>query len=88
MNSTKPAKPAKPVTKAKTTRKSAAAKSVVAEVEAPVVVKQAYGTSRPVMSLPPPTGQPPKAPGKSARVPDVAAQRHATLVKREVVKAE
>ena len=83
MNSTKLAKPA---TKAKTTRKSATAKSVVAEVEAPVAVKQAHGTSRPVMSLPPPTGQPPKAPGKSARIPDTAAPRYATLVKRDAVK--
>lgn len=85
VNSTKPAKPA---AKAKTPRKTAAAKSVVAEVEAPVAVKQAHGTSRPVMSLPPPTGQPPKAPGKAARVPDVAAPRYGSLVKRDVVKAE
>ena len=85
VNSTKPAKPA---AKAKTPRKTAAAKSVVAEVEAPAAVKQAHGTSRPVMSLPPPTGQPPKAPGRTARVPDVAAPRYGSLVKREVVKAE
>ena len=85
MNSTKPAKPA---AKAKTPRKTAAEKSAVAEVEAPVAVKQAHGTSRPVMSLPPPTGQPPKAPGKAARVPDVAAARYGTLVKRDVAKAE
>ena len=85
----KSTKPAKPVTKAKATRKSTAAdnaKSAAAEVEAPVVVKQAHGTSRPVMSLPPPTGQPPKVSGKNARVADTAAPRYATLVKRDVAK--
>ena len=85
MNSTKTAKPA---AKPKTTRKTAAdkGKTAAAEVEAPVAVKQAHGTSRPVMSLPPPTGQPPKVPGKNARVADTAAPRYATLVKRDAVK--
>ena len=64
--------PVKPATKAKATKKSAA-DNVAAEVVAPVTVKQAHGTSRPEMSLPPPTGQPPRPPGKSARVPDTAA---------------
>lgn len=80
----------KPAPKVKATRKSAAtgtAKTAAAEVVAPVVVKQAHGTSRPVMSLPPPTGQPPKPAGKHARIPDTAAPRHATLVKRDSVKA-
>ena len=83
-------KPDKPAPKVKATRKSAAtgtAKTAAAEVVAPVVVKQAHGTSRPVMSLPPPTGQPPKPAGKNARIPDTAAPRHATLVKRDTVKA-
>ena len=80
-------KPAKPAPKAKATRKSAAAdKAVAAEVVVPVVVKQAHGTSRPVMSLPPPTGQPPKVSGKSARLADTAVPRFATLVKRDVAK--
>ena len=85
MNSTKTAKPA---AKPKATRKTAAdkGKTAAAEVEAPVAVKQAHGTSRPVMSLPPPTGQPPKVPGKNARVADTAAPRYATLVKRDAVK--
>ena len=81
----KSVKPVKPATKAKATKKSAA-DNVAAEVVAPVTVKQAHGTSRPVMSLPPPTGQPPRPPGKSARVPDAAAPRYATLVKRDTVK--
>jgi hypothetical protein len=82
-------KPEKPATKAKATRKSAAdkTKAAVAVVEAPPAVKQAHGTSRPVMSLPPPTGQPPKVSSKSARVADTAAPRFATLVKRDTVKA-
>ena len=87
----KSTKPAKPVTKAKATRKSTAAdkpKNVAAEVPAPEAIKHAHGTSRPVMSLPPPTGQPPKSPGKSARIPDTPAPRYATLVKRDAVKAE
>ena len=82
-------KPAKPAPKEKATRKSAtSAKSKIAaaEVEAPPAVKQAHGTSRPVMSLPPPTGQPPKVSGKHARVPDSAAPRYATLVKRDAGK--
>ena len=87
MNSTKTAKPA---AKPKATRKTAADKgktaAAAAAVEAPVAVKQAHGTSRPVMSLPPPTGQPPKVPGKNARVADTAAPRYATLVKRDAVK--
>jgi hypothetical protein len=85
VNSTKPAKPA---AKAKATRKSAVDKAAAAVVEAPVAVKQAHGSSRPVMSLPPPTGQPPKAAGKNARVADAAAPRYATLVKRDVANAE
>ena len=81
-------KPEKPEAKAKAPRKNAAAKTktVAAEVAAPENIKQAYGTSQPVMSLPPPTGQPPKMPGKAARVADTAAPRHATLVKRDTVK--
>ena len=80
-------KPAKPAPKAKTTRKNAAAdKAVAAEVVVPVVVKHAHGTSRPVMSLPPPTGQPPKVSGKNARLADTAVPRFATLVKRDVAK--
>jgi hypothetical protein len=85
----KSTKPAKPEPKVKATRKNAAAekvKKVAAEVVAVEVVKLAHGTSRPVMSLPPPTGQPPKPAGKSARVPDTAAPRFATLVKRDVAK--
>ncbi|MEQ1515845.1 MAG: hypothetical protein ABL931_05080 [Usitatibacteraceae bacterium] len=86
MNSVKAEKPAP---KAKATRKSAASdKPKAASAEAPVVesIKHAYGTSRPVMSLPPPTGQPPKPAGKHARVPDTAAPRFATLVKRDAAK--
>ena len=84
----KSVKAEKPAPKAKATRKNAAvdkskATPVVAAVE---VVKQAHGTSRPVMSLPPPTGQPPKPAGKHARVPDTAAPRFATLVKRDTAK--
>ena len=82
-------KPAKPAPKAKAVRKTTAttkSKAAVAEVEAPPAVKLAHGTSRPVMSLPPPTGQPPKAAGKNARVPDTAEPRYATLVKRDTVK--
>ena len=82
-------KPAKPAPKVKATRKSATtdkSKTAVAEVEAPAVVKQAHGTSRPVMSLPPPTGQPPKVTGKNARMADTAAPRYATLLKRDAVK--
>ena len=85
----KSTKPAKPEPKVKVTRKTAAVdkvKKVAAEVVVAPVVKQAHGTSRPVMSLPPPTGQPPKPAGKSARVPDTAAPRFATLVKRDVAK--
>ena len=82
-------KTAKPAPKAKATRKSAAAdtgKAVAADVVVPVAVKQAHGTSRPVMSLPPPTGQPPKVSGKNARAADTAVPRYATLVKRDVAK--
>ena len=85
----KSTKPAKPEPKVKATRKSAATekvKKVAAEVVVVEAVKHAHGTSRPVMSLPPPTGQPPKPAGKSARVPDTAAPRFATLVKRDVAK--
>ena len=86
MNSVKAEKPAP---KAKATRKSAATdkpKSVAAEVAVVETIKHAHGTSRPVMSLPPPTGQPPKPAGKHARVPDTAAPRFATLVKRDAAK--
>ena len=81
-------KPEKPAAKAKAPRKNAAAKAktVDTEVVVPENIKQAYGTSQPVMSLPPPTGQPPKMPGKAARVPDTAVPRHATLVKRDTAK--
>ena len=82
-------KPAKPAPKEKATRKSTATtktKAAAIAVEEPPAVKQAHGTSRPVMSLPPPTGQPPKVSGKHARVADTAAPRYATLVKRDTVK--
>jgi hypothetical protein len=85
----KSTKPAKPETKAKATRKSAAAenaKNAVTEAAAPVAVKQAHGTSRPVMSLPPPTGQPPKVPGKNARAADTAASRYTTVGKPDSSK--
>ena len=85
----KSVKAEKPAPKAKATRKNAAvdkSKTAAAEVAAPEVVKHAHGTSRPVMSLPPPTGQPPKPAGKNARVPDTAAPRFATLVKRDTAK--
>ena len=88
MKSIKTDKP-EPKAKAKATRKSTAAdkpKNVAAEVPAPEAIKHAHGTSRPVMSLPPPTGQPPRPAGKNARVPDTAAPRFATLVKRDTVK--
>jgi hypothetical protein len=86
VNSTKTEKPEP---KVKATRKSSAAdkpKNVAAEAPAAEAVKHAHGTSRPVMSLPPPTGQPPKPAGKHARVPDTAAPRFATLVKRDTAK--
>ena len=82
-------KPAKPAPKPRATRKGTAAdniKAVSADVAAPAPVKHAYGTSRPVMSLPPPTGQPPKVSGKSARMADSAVPRFATLIKRDAAK--
>lgn len=84
----KSVKAEKPAPKAKATRKNAAVdKSKAApEVAAAEAIKHAHGTSRPVMSLPPPTGQPPKPAGKHARVPDTAAPRFATLVKRDSAK--
>ncbi len=85
----KSVKAEKPAPKVKAIRKNAAvgkSKAAVAEVAAPEVIKQPHGTSRPVMSLPPPTGQPPKPAGKNARVPDTAAPRFATLVKRDTAK--
>ena len=76
--------------KVKTSRKSPAAvtsKKVpdnghAEEIQAEVRIKQFAGTIRAVMSLPPPTGRPPKPPGKSPRIADRAAIPHKPVEKR------
>lgn len=79
--------PAKPAPKPRATKKSVAVEGEITaavNADAPVYVKLALGSCRPVMALPPPTGQPVKPAGKAARIPDTPTVRHGTMGKREV----
>ena len=64
--------------------KKLADKAQAAEVKVEVRIKEAPGSIRAVMSLPPPTGQPPKPPGKAQRIADSAITRNKTAEKRTV----
>ena len=64
--------------------KKLADKVQAAEVKVEVRIKEAPGSIRAVMSLPPPTGQPPKPPGKAQRIADSAVTRYKTVEKRTV----
>ena len=66
----------------KTTAKSAA----TAAAETEIRVKQAPGTVAAVMSLPPPTGQPPKSPPKTPRLAD-SASSYKPAAKRAIAVA-
>jgi hypothetical protein len=72
------------IVKAASTAKVRKAKSpAVAEVVPEIRVKQPAGSVHPVMSLPPPTGQPPKPPGKGPRLSD-AASSFKPAIKRQL----
>ena len=85
------AKLVKTTVKVKTLRKATAdvtLKSVpvsahAGEIKAEVNSKQNAGTLCAVMSLPPPTGQPPTPPGKSPRIADRAASPYKAVKKRK-----
>jgi hypothetical protein len=92
MTSTKPVKVA---AKMKTSRKhpgDVTSKGVqvngnAGEIKTQASIKQPAGTVCAVMSLPAPTGQPPKPPGKSPRIADRATTRYKSVKKRQAVEA-
>ena len=92
MASTKIVKTVKTAAKAKVagktpataTAKKLADKIQAAEIKVEVRIKEAPGSIRAVMSLPPPTGQPPKPPGKAQRIADSAVTRYKAAEKRTV----
>jgi hypothetical protein len=87
-------KPVKTGVKMKTSRKHPAditSKSLhvngnPGEIKTEVSIKQPAGTVCAVMSLPAPTGQPPKPPGKSPRIADRAATPYKSVKKRKAVE--
>lgn len=87
-------KSVKTAVKAKTSRKNPAdvkSKSVpvnghAGAIKSEVSIKQPAGTICAVMSLPPPTGQPPKPPGKSPRIADRAASPYKSVKKRKAAQ--
>lgn len=64
--------------------KKLADKAPAAEIKVEERIKEAPGSIRAVMSLPPPTGQPPKPPGKAQRIADSAVTRYKAAEKRTV----